>query len=159
MQDLALGQGSPYYNNSWGMKKIESSPAEKDLGILVDGKLDMIQQCALTAQKVSCSLGCIKRSVAIRLREVILPLYSALVRPHIEYCIQVWSPQYRRDMDLLECVQRRAIEMMHKKEHLTYEDMLRELGLFSLETRRHQGDLIAACQYLKSSYRKEGDRL
>lgn len=53
MQDLALGQGSPYYNNSWGMKKIESSPAEKDLGILVDGKLDMIQQCAFTALKVS----------------------------------------------------------------------------------------------------------
>ena len=63
--------------------------------------MDMSQQCALTAQKASCILGSIKTSVASRAREVILPLYSALVRPHLEYCIQKWSPQYRRGMDLL----------------------------------------------------------
>ena len=59
----------------------------------MDGKLDMPQQCVLTAQKASCVLGCIKRSVASRLREVILLLYSAVVIPHLEYCIHMWSPQ------------------------------------------------------------------
>ncbi|XP_054675234.1 collectin-11 isoform X3 [Grus americana] len=68
--------------------------------------------CVLPAQKVNCVLGCIKRSVTSRSREVILPLYSTLVRPHLEYCVQLWGPQYRRDMELLERVQRRATKMI-----------------------------------------------
>jgi len=103
---LHVGQGKPRYKYRLGRAWIESSPEEKDLRVLVDKKLSMIQQCALAAQKANYILGCIKSSAASRAREVILPLCSTLVRPHLESCIQLWSPQHGKDMDLLERVQR-----------------------------------------------------
>jgi len=108
---LHLGQGNLCCQYRLGDDVIESRPAEKDRGILVDEKLDMSQQCALAAQRANRVLDCIKRSVASRLREGILPLYSALVRPHLESCVHLWSSQHK-DMELLERVQRRATKMI-----------------------------------------------
>jgi len=76
------------------------------------------------AQKANCILGCIKKIMASRLREEILPLCSALVRPHLESCIRLWSPEYRKDMDLLECFQRRATKMVRRLECLSYKERL-----------------------------------
>jgi len=86
---LYLGQSTPRHLYRLEGAGLESSSAEKDLGVLMDGKLNMSQQCALADRKADGILGSIMRGVASKDREVIVPLYYALVMPHLEYCSQV----------------------------------------------------------------------
>ena len=96
VQVLHLVRRNPRRIYRLGGAQLEGSPAEKDLVVLVDEKPNMSQQCVLAAQKANGILGSIRRGVAMRDREVIVPLYSALVRSHLEYCIQAWDPNTER---------------------------------------------------------------
>lgn len=121
----------------------------RDLGVLVNEDFKMGQQCTSASNKANRLLGYIKKSVSSRSRDIILPLYKGLVRPHMEYGVQFWSPYLKKDIDLLEKVQHRATKMIQGISGMDYGSRLRTLNMYSLEDRRIRGDLIQVFKFIK----------
>ena len=121
----------------------------KDLGITVNSSFTFSRQCAVAAQRANWALYQLRRSFASRDPEVLVPLYQMYVRPHLEYCVQAWSPVLVRDEGVIEKVQHRFTRLFPSLRNLEYDQRLQRLNLFSLVRRRKRGDLIEVFKSLK----------
>jgi ribonuclease P/MRP protein subunit RPP40 len=132
-----------------GVIKLNAVSTVRDLGISVSADFKPAAQCLRAAKTARRELFRLRNVVSCRRPEVFLPLYTAIVRPHLEYCVQSWSPYFSKDIECLEKVQRLATKMMAGLRNMPYEDRLKSLGLFSLRRRRARGDLIETFKILK----------
>ena len=139
---MHFGARNNKFNYTMDGVRLEEVEVEKDVGVLVASNLRPSQQCSAAAGKANGVLGQISRAVSYRDKKTFVQLYKVYVRPHLEYCIQAWSPYWKADKEKLEKVQRRAVNMVAGLKGKTYEDKLKEVGLTSLEERRNRGDMI-----------------
>ena len=139
---LHLGYSNKSFNYDMNGDWLESVDQEKDLGVIISSNLKVANQCLEANNKANKMLGIINRNVVYKSKEVISKLYNSYVRPVIEYCAQVWAPYLKKDLDMLERVQRRATRMISGFEGKSYEERLKELGMFSVERRFLRGDMI-----------------
>ena len=121
---------------------------EKDLGITISADTKVSEQCGMAASNGNQILGLIGRNITYKEKKLIIPLYKAIVRRHVEYCIQAWRPYRKKDIDTLERIQRRATKIIPELRYLSYEERLKECGLTTLETRRLRGGQIEVFKIL-----------
>ena len=122
-----------------GDRELEATEGERDLGVLIDSKLEFGKHIRTIVGKANSMLGMIRVSFACMNKTMFLNLYLALVRPLLEYCVQVWSPYKKKYIKLLEGVQRRATKLVPQIKDLSYENRLKALGLTRLVDRRVRG--------------------
>ena len=139
---MHLGPTNPKHTNTIGGTNLAVTSEEKDLGVLIDDKLNFRSHIKGKASEANRVLGLIIIGFSCLDKDMFLNLYPVLVRPHLEYCVQVWSPHWQRDIKLVEGVQRHATKLVPELRDLSYEERLKKLGLTTLEERRTRGDLI-----------------
>ena len=139
---MHLGRISDNFNYHMDGHPLDKIEEEKDLGVVVTKDLKFERQCEAASKKALKMLGIINRNVEYKSKDVIKKLYLAYVRPHLEYCVQAWSPHLQKDIECLEKVQHKATKMVNGLGELEYKERLKALNLFSLKYRRLRGDLI-----------------
>ena len=145
---LHTGHRNLNVNYKMGDTVLGTTVKEKDLGVTISADMKVSEQCGIAASKGNQILGLIRRNITYKGKKLIIPLYKAIVRPHLEYCIQAWRPYRKKDIDTLERIQRRATKMIPELRDLSYEERLKEYGLTTLETRRLRADQIEVFKIL-----------
>ena len=146
---MHIGYNNPNSRYNLLGNDIECVQQEKDLGVIISNDLKFSKQCINVEKKAQKLIGYIKRQFRNRNKEIVIPLYNALVRPHLEYAVQFWCPTLRMDIERLEAVQARATKLIPSIRNLNHERRRERLNLFSLETRRLRGQLIETFKIFK----------
>ena len=130
--------------------KLQSTKAERDLGVTVDNELSFSEHIRAATAKANSVIGMLKNAFVCRDVDIWKNMYVSLVRPHLEYAVSVWKPRLRRDIDALERVQKRALRIPYELRKLDgYNERLSAVGLTTLEVRRYRGDLIQTYKLIK----------
>ena len=156
---LSVGRGNPHSRYTLNNETLVGTGQEKDLGVIVSSDLRLRKQYIEARNRANRVLGFIFRSVQSRSPDVILKLYLALVRPHLDYAVQFWSPYYRKDIGLIESVQRRMTKRIQGMRNIPYEKRLKLLNLHSLERRRLRGDLIEVFKWYRGYNKGDVDKV
>jgi len=135
--------------------ELETTEKEKDLGVYITRDLKSQEQCVQSAKKAQSVLGMVKRHFKVVDKQDFNVLYKMYIRPHLEYCVQVWSPHLKKDIECLETIQRRATKLVKGLKWKSYEERLKSLGLYSLQQRRLRGDMIETLKILTGKERVE----
>ena len=146
---MHVGRHNPAYTYEMGGQKLETTATEKDIGVIVNSDLKPSDQCAKAARTASTVLGQITRSFHYRDRWTFVNLYKLYVRPHLEFATPAWRPWAKGDVDALEKVQIRAVNMISGMGELTYEQRLQELHMDTLEDRRKDSDMFETFKIMK----------
>ena len=139
---MHLGYNNPKNDYNMNNTNLEETELEKDLGVLIDCRLEFDKHIKSIVGKANRMLGLIKFSFTCMNKSMFLHLYKGLVRPLLEYCVQAWSPYKKKHIDLIEGVQKRAIRLVPELRNMSYEKQLEELNLTELVDRRLRGDMI-----------------
>ena len=133
---IHIGHGNVSKEYFMGNTILGTSVKEKDLDIRVSANMTVSEDCRLAAAEGNQIFGLIRSNITYMEKTLIIPLYKAIVGPHLEYCIQAWRPYHKKDINKLESVQQRATKLIPELKHVCYERRLLECRLTTLETRR-----------------------
>ena len=142
------GHGNEDAQYTMGGTVLDTTLKEKDLGLTISADMKVSEQSGIKAAKGNQIIGLIRRNIVYKEKELIMSLYKNIVRPQLEYCIQAWRPYRKKDIDMLERLQRRATKIIQKLRNISYEMRLKECALTTLGTRRLRGDQIEVFKIL-----------
>uniref|UniRef100_K7F1Z4 Reverse transcriptase domain-containing protein n=1 Tax=Pelodiscus sinensis TaxID=13735 RepID=K7F1Z4_PELSI len=156
---MHIGKNNPNYRYSMMRANLATTNQERDRGVIVDSSLKTSTQSAAAVKKANRMLGIIRKGIENKTQNILLPLYKTMVHPHLEYCVQMWSPHLKKDLLALERVQKRATKVIRGLERVPYEERLKRLGLFSLEKRRLRGDMLEVYKIMSGVERADKEKL